>query len=328
MSLDPTYTTGSSKQGKKINLETDYEPWVQERFSGYLAIDEVYDGPFAIFYAVDPVARMRVAYRIANHADEIETRKFLLYLRSMGLSVQGITTDDSPLYPRLIREIFPNARHQICEFHIKKELNKLVLRVLSQFRKKLAARVKKIARGRPKRGTGPRRDHIRELKRQLWENRILWVKKRLTPRGRLLIKRIGRSVVWLEALRLLVDWIYELFDRRCTTATARERLRWVRDERNLHWFKQLRPIFKKLDSPSLDEALWFLDDPLLEATSNAVERANRRHRKIQKTIYRARAKHSIEGRIKYDFMLDLRRQEAKTASLASNGSEFRRIAFS
>ena len=40
----------------------------------------------------------------------------------------------------------------------------------------------------------------------------------------------------------------------------------------------------KLNSPNLDKALTFLDDKLLPSTSNAVERGNRRHRKMQKTV--------------------------------------------
>ncbi len=50
--------------------------------------------------------------------------------------------------------------------------------------------------------------------------------------------------------------------------------------------KGLGPIFKKLLSSDLEKALTFLDDRLLGSTSNAVERGNRRYRKMQKTVYR------------------------------------------
>ena len=43
---------------------------------------------------------------------------------------------------------------------------------------------------------------------------------------------------------------------------------------------------KKLFSPTLEKALTFLDDKLLPSTSNAVERGNRRYRKMQKSVYR------------------------------------------
>ena len=60
------------------------------------------------------------------------------------------------------------------------------------------------------------------------------------------------------------------------------------------------PIFQKLQSPDLEKALTFLDDRLLGSTSNAVERGNRRHRKMQKTVYRVRTQATISGRIALD----------------------------
>ena len=64
--------------------------------------------------------------------------------------------------------------------------------------------------------------------------------------------------------------------------------------------KGLGPIFQKLRSSDLEKALTFLDDRLLGSTSNAVERANRRHRKMQKTVYRVRTQATISGRIALD----------------------------
>ena len=80
--------------------------------------------------------------------------------------------------------------------------------------------------------------------------------------------------------------IYALFDRRCRTQTALDKLRKLRQ-----WGKRVKWIgdtLKKVFSPTLEKALTFLDDKLLPATSNAVERGNRRHRKMQKSVYRVR----------------------------------------
>ena len=57
-------------------------------------------------------------------------------------------------------------------------------------------------------------------------------------------------------------------------------------------------------SPNLEKALTFLDDKLLPATSNAVERGNRRHRKMQKAVYRVRQQGTLQGRL----ALDLQRE--------------------
>jgi hypothetical protein len=47
----------------------------------------------------------------------------------------------------------------------------------------------------------------------------------------------------------------------------------------------------------------FLDDELLQATSNALERGNRR-RKMQKAVYRVRKQETLQGRL----ALDLQRE--------------------
>ena len=80
--------------------------------------------------------------------------------------------------------------------------------------------------------------------------------------------------------------------------------------------KRLEPQYKR-DRPtrlhrfqnprySLEKALTFLDDTLLPATSNAVERGNRRHRKMQKSVYRVRGKACLEGRIALDMLRESR----------------------
>jgi hypothetical protein len=65
----------------------------------------------------------------------------------------------------------------------------------------------------------------------------------------------------------------------------------------------------KLKSPSLEKALVFLDDKLLGATSNAVERANRRFRKAQKSIYSVRTKEHVEQRVALDMQREQRSPE-------------------
>ena len=61
----------------------------------------------------------------------------------------------------------------------------------------------------------------------------------------------------------------------------------------------------KLNSPNLEKALTYLDDKLLESTSNAVERGNRRYRKMQKSVYSRRTAETIKARL----ALDLQREE-------------------
>ena len=99
-----------------------------------------------------------------------------------------------------------------------------------------------------------------------------------------------------------MDEVYRLFDRRCRMDTALEKLATLRSR--VRRFAKLQSTLKKLWSPNLEKALTFLDDLLLPATSNAVERANRRHRKMQKSVYCVRTKDHISQRIAIDMQRD------------------------
>ncbi len=72
---------------------------------------------------------------------------------------------------------------------------------------------------------------------------------------------------------------------------------------------------KSLFSANVEKALTFLDDRLLGATSNAVERANRRYRKMQNSVYRVRTYQHIVDRL----ALDLFREAAMLARTATLG---------
>jgi hypothetical protein len=66
----------------------------------------------------------------------------------------------------------------------------------------------------------------------------------------------------------------------------------------------------------LDKALTFLDDKLLPSTSNAVERSNRRYRKMQKSVYRVRTREQIRARLALDMWREVH-AEGRQQTLAS-----------
>ncbi len=220
--------------------------------------------------------------------------------------MRGITTDGSALYPEPIAAVFGDVPHQICTFHVLRELLNAVLSAVAQERKRLAAGAPKLPRGRP--GSKAARRAARRKKRierkvgDLFEHRSLFVRRRLTACERATLRRITRGLPQLRRLRELMEDVYRLFDRRCRTATARSKLAALRAR--LRRFGWLGAVLKKLLSPGLEKALVFLDERLLGATSNAVERGNRRYRKMQKSVYRVRTKRAIEGRL----ALDLQRE--------------------
>src|SRR6266498_3687461 len=99
-----------------------------------------------------------------------------------------------------------------------------------------------------------------------------------------------------------MDEVYRLFDRRCRTETALAKL--ARLRQRVQRFTKVGQTLRALFSANVEKALTFLDDRLLPATSNAVERGNRRHRKMQKTVYRVRTQVSLDGRLALDLQRD------------------------
>jgi hypothetical protein len=305
--------TGSRPGGKKAARRTwsEHLDWALSDFSGFIAADELDDGPFCILSIVDNRTYKRLAYHVLSRAPiakDIEAffRRFHAALEARGLTVQGITTDGSALYPEPIAAVFGDVPHQVCTFHVLREVTKAVLSAVAQERKRLAAGAPKLPRGRPgskaARRAARRKKRIEQKVGDLFEHRYLFVRRQLTASERATLRRITRGLPQLRTLRALMEDVYRLFDRRCRTATAVAKLAALRAR--LRRFGRLREVLKKLLSPGLEKALVFLDERLMGATSNAVERGNRRYRKMQKTVYRVRTRRAIEGRL----ALDLQRE--------------------
>jgi transposase-like protein len=280
-------------------------------FSGYIAIDEVYDGPFCVLSLVDNHNFRRLSYRVLDHSPKARdiTRflsDFKKQLDARRLVLQGITTDGSALYPAPLALVFNGVPHQICRFHIIKELTHAVLHAVAKVRKQMASQRPALPRGRPSKA---QRRLVARVKRaqqriaDLFEHRHLFVAHHLSQAQRRTLQRISRGHPELRALRQIMDQVYGLFDRRCRSETALEKLAKLR--RRVRRFKKVGRTLQKLFSPNLEKALVFLDDKLLPSTSNAVERGNRRFRKMQKTVYCLRTRLSIQRRIALDLLREM-----------------------
>ena len=307
--------------------------WALESFSGYVAADELYEGPYCVLSVVDNRAYKRILYEVLDH-DPTHDDIIAFFMRlktaldARALALQGITTDGSPLYPEPIRTVFGDVPHQICTFHVLKELTQGILRAVAAERHHLARSNPKLNRGRPASKNKAARRLARKSKQiqdkisGLFQGRFLFVKRRLKPRERKQFLQITRGLPQLRKLRDIMDHIYALCDRRCRTQTALSKLKKLRQ-----WVKRFRWIgdtLKKVFAPTLEKALTFLDDKLLPATSTAVERGNRRHRKMQKSVYRVRSQVSLEGRIALDMIRESRAENRERTThalhLARQGS--------
>jgi hypothetical protein len=280
-------------------------------FSGYIAVDELYDGPFCVLSIVDNHNFKRLMYEVLDHdPSHKDITRFLgcfrQELNKRHLKLLGVTTDGSPLYPEPLAAIFPGVPHQVCEFHVLKEINKEILKAVTAIRRELKKRLPKRKRGRP--ASEAARKAVRHMKKiqdkigGLFAHRHLFVKHSLTPQEKKIFLHVTRGSPNLRNLRSIMNQVYCLFDRRCRTETALEKL--ARLRRRVRQFKTLRHTIKKLFTPNIEKALTFLDDSLLPSTSNAVERGYRRHRKMQKSIYRVRTQEHIRQRIAIDMQRD------------------------
>jgi hypothetical protein len=271
----------------------------------------LYDGPFCVLSIVDNRAFKRLVYEVLDPDPTQEDilgffQRFQAAMKARGLAVVGVTTDGAPLYPGPILKVFGPIPHQICEFHVIAEITKAVLHAVAKVRKALAARVPKLGRGRP--STRAQKRLVRHKRRleeriaDLFDHRHLFVTHRLTHAEQRTVARVSRGQRPLRSLRGIMDEVYRLFDRRCRTDTALAKLAALRAR--VRRFRPVGKTLQKLFSPSIEKALTFLDDSLLPSTSNAVERGNRRHRKMQKTVYRVRTHEHIQGRIALDMQRD------------------------
>ncbi len=304
-------------------MDTDFLDWALADFSGYVAADELYDGPFCMLSAVDNRRDKRLLYDVLDHDpthDDIRT--FLLRLKTAltarDLTLVGMTTDGSALYPAPLAEICGGVPHHICAFHVLADVVKAVLGAVASARKRLAAQQPTLPKGRPRtqaaKAAARQQKRLEQQRVDLYKYRHLFVQHHLSHSARKRWWRITRDLPQLRKLRELMEQVYALFDRRCRTQTALDK--WDKLRRRLQRFPQVGDTLTKLFSPTLEKALTFLDDKLLPSTSNAVERGNRRYRKRQKHVYRVRTHVQISARVALDMWREAQ-AEGRQQPLAS-----------
>jgi hypothetical protein len=132
-------------------------------------------------------------------------------LVARGLTLCGVTTDGSALYPEPLREVFGQVRHQICQFHVIKDIVKAVVGAVARARKALAATQPKLPRGRP--STQAAKAAARTKKRlaaqgaALFTHRSLFVQRHLNKTERKTLWRVSRGLPQLHALRAVMDQV-------------------------------------------------------------------------------------------------------------------------
>jgi hypothetical protein len=91
-------------------------------------------------------------------------------LDARGLTLKGITTDGSHIYSEPVANVFGQVKHQLCRFHIIKEITRNILKVVTQTRRQLKQKKTKRPRGRP---CGQQAKQIARKNQQVKERRNL-----------------------------------------------------------------------------------------------------------------------------------------------------------
>jgi hypothetical protein len=124
---------------------------VLEHFSGTLCVDALHLGRFTLLLATDPLCDVPVAFALVDKNDRAHMERFLGNLRAWGLNPRVVVTDGSNLYPAALAALWPDADHQLCVFHVLKDINDLILDAVSWLKTAMSRRGKagrKKKRGR------------------------------------------------------------------------------------------------------------------------------------------------------------------------------------
>lgn len=125
---------------ESLDFPGDYQSRVVEEFSGILCVDEVYQGELALLVAVDPAIpdgdRLMGYQLIHGEVDRKKVEDFLGRLRQAGIEPEQVVTDGSPLYSKTLKEVWPQAAHQLCLFHESRQVTGEVYKAIATLRKK------------------------------------------------------------------------------------------------------------------------------------------------------------------------------------------------
>lgn len=280
----------------------EYRQWTLENFSGTLCVDEIHLGHRTLLLATDPLSDFPVAFALVSSNDQDHLRRFLGNLKSYGFVPQVVVTDGSNLYPKVLAELWPMARHQLCVFHVLKDINEHVLAALRRLRRQHAqARARKRRRGRPSKAERRARrcqDATRKAEAYfVWKQRYLLVTRpeHLSDEQQLLLSRMFEYIPELLRLREFVLCVYGLFDSDLSARQACNRWLALDATKEYGSDPNLAKALAMLSPEKFDKMIAYLDSPLGKRvrTNNHVERTNRKLRYLEKVRYKWRRRRTI-----------------------------------
>jgi hypothetical protein len=277
---------------------------VLDRFSGTLCVDELHLGRSTLLLATDPLADLPVGFALVDRNDTDHMRRFLGNLKTWGLMPHVVVTDGSSLYPETLAELWPDADHQLCVFHVVKTINGLILDAVRRLKSAMARRGKagrKKKRGRKSRraqaAASRRGTTLKEKAHFVFKRRHLVVKRRekLTDAERSDLTRMLEYLPGLATLRRFADRVYWLFDTPKDFHQAACRRSALLRDPAFRAVPELAKAMEQLDEGKFPKLMAYLNGPASRRvrTNNHVERTNRLFRFLEKVRYKWRRRRTL-----------------------------------
>lgn len=279
-----------------------YRQWTLANFSGTLCVDEIHLGHRTLLLATDPVSNFPVAFALVRANDQDHMRRFLGNLKNHGFAPKVVVTDGSNLYPSVLAELWPQARHQLCVFHVLKDINQHVLDALRRLRTRLGRQTRrKRGRGRPTKAQKRARARQGKTKKEqayfLWKHRHLLVTRpeNLSGRQRRWLSQMFGCLPELRTLRQFVLAVYRLFDPKQSPHQARCRRAALVKNAKYRADADLAQALDMLTPDKFEKMIAYLHSPVGQRvrTNNHVERVNRQWRYFEKVRYKWRRRRTI-----------------------------------
>ena len=288
----------------------EYWAFVVATFSGVLCVDEVHDSGKVILFASDPLNDFTVSFELVEHNDQDHMDAFLQKLKDRGLKVDVAITDGSPLYKDSLQSHWRDVAHQLCIFHVIKDVNKLILEGVRAIRNQIQRqgnKGRKRKRGRPTEQARQQRQRRKGMTKKeqatfIGEHLYLIVRKQeeLTDEEKAELELMFQIAPELELFRRFNQQFYRLFDKDITQQQARYRRTQMVNNPDYQANEFLTKALKKLAKDKFEKMITFLAWENVERTNNHVERNNRVFRMMQKTRYKRRKKHTLEKALELD----------------------------
>jgi hypothetical protein len=279
-----------------------YREWTVKEFSGTMCIDELHLGHRTLLLATDPLSDFPIAFALVSANDQDHMSRFLENLKNRGFSPEVVVTDGSNLYPKLLAQIWPDARHQLCIFHVIKDINDCVFDAVRRLRRRHARTGgRKRRRGRLTKAQKRARARKGETKKEqayfIWKHRHLIVSRpeHLNGLDRRWLSQMFHYLPELLTLRRFVLNVYRLFapDQSPHQAQCR-RAAMVKDS-EFAADSDLAKAMAMLSPDKFEKMIAYLHSPAGKQvrTNNHVERTNRRLRHFEKVRYKWRRRKTI-----------------------------------